>query len=49
MNARKAKPLQGETGEKALSKAEQKLARGKGKGTYEYPGITVRRARKEGA
>lgn len=47
MTPRKGKPLQGEQGEKALSKAEQKLARGKGKGTYDYPGLTVRRGRRE--
>jgi hypothetical protein len=44
---RKAKPLQGEKGEKALSSAEKKLARGKGKGTYDYPGLTARRGRRE--
>lgn len=47
MSARKAKPQQGEKGEKALSSAEKKLQRGKGKGKYEFPGITVRRGRKE--
>jgi hypothetical protein len=46
---RKAKPLQGEKGEKALSSAEKKLARGNKKGTYDYPGLTVRRGRKEGS
>lgn len=47
MTPRKGRPTQGEKGEKALSSAEKKLARGKGKGSYDYPGLTVRRGRKE--
>jgi hypothetical protein len=47
VNARKAKPQQGEKGEKALSSAEKKLQRGKGKGNYDYPGLAARRGRKE--
>lgn len=51
MNARKARPIQGAKGEKALSSAEKKLARGKQpKGSkWEFPGLTARRGRKEGA
>lgn len=51
MNARKARPTQGEKGEKALSNAEKKLQRGKQpkNGGYDYPGLTARRGRKEGA
>lgn len=51
MNARKARPTQGAKGEKALSNAEKKLQRGKQpKNTkWEFPGLTVRRGRKEGA
>lgn len=51
MNARKARPLQGAKGEKAMSSAERKLARGKQpkNSKSELPGITVRRGRKEGA
>ena len=47
MTPRKGRPTQGEKGEKALSNAEKKLARGKGKGKYEFPGLAVRRGRKE--
>lgn len=50
MTPRKGKPLQGAKGEKAASSALKKLGRGKpAKGKGELPGITIRRARKEGA
>lgn len=49
MNARKAKPTQGEKGDKAAQSAEKKLARGNKKGTYDYPGLVARRGRREGA
>lgn len=52
MSARPSRPTGGEKGERALSNALKKLARGKqppknAKG--ELPGVTVRRGRKEGA
>lgn len=51
MSPRFGRPKQGKDGERAMSNAEKKLARGKQpKGSkYEHPGITVRRGRKEGA
>ena len=50
MTPRGGRPTGGAKGEKAMSKAEQKLQRGKQpKGKYELPGITIRRGRKEGA
>lgn len=47
MTPRKGKPAQGEKGQKAAQEAERKLARGKGKGTYEYPGQAARRGQRE--
>lgn len=47
MTPRRGKPAQGEKAQKAAQEAERKLARGKGKGTYEYPGLAARRARRE--
>jgi hypothetical protein len=49
--ARKGRPKQGKEGERAISNAEKKLARGKQpkNSNYELPGITIRRGRKEGA
>lgn len=47
MNARKARPTQGAKGDKAAQEAEKKLAKGKGKGTYDYPGLAARRGRRE--
>jgi len=51
MTPRSGRPKQGKDGDRALSNAEQKLARGKQPkgGKYEYPGLTIRRGRKEGA
>lgn len=52
MNARPSRPTGGAKGEKALSSAIKKLARGKQppkNSKSELPGITVRRGRKEGA
>jgi hypothetical protein len=46
MSPRKGKPKQDAKGEEALSSAERKLARSKKKGSYEYPGLIVRRARR---
>lgn len=51
MTPRGGRPKQGKEGERAMSNAEKKLARGKQpkKTKFEFPGITVRRGRKEGA
>lgn len=50
MSGRFGRPKQGKEGERAMSSAEKKLAKGKQpKGKSELPGITVRRGRKEGA
>lgn len=50
MSGRFGRPKQGKEGERAMSNAEKKLAKGKQpKGKSELPGITVRRGRKEGA
>lgn len=50
MTPRKGKPTQGEKGEKAVSSALKKLARGKQpQGRSELPGVTVRRGRQENA
>lgn len=50
MTPRKGKPTQGQDGERAMSNAEKKLARGRqSKGKSELPGLTIRRGRKEGA
>jgi hypothetical protein len=47
---RSGKPKQGKDGERAMTNAERKLARGKQpKGKSELPGLTVRRGRREGA
>lgn len=47
MTPRRGKPSQGEQGAKAAQSAEAKLKRGKGKGTYEYPGQAARRGQRE--
>lgn len=48
MNARPSRPQQGAKGEKAMSNAERKMARGKQpKGKSELPGLTARRGRRE--
>lgn len=51
MTPRGGRPKQGSDGERAMSNAEKKLARGKQPkdSRYEHPGITIRRGRKEGA
>lgn len=48
MSPRTGKPLQGSKGEKAMSSAEKKLARGKQPTIKsELPGVTIRRGRRE--